>query len=76
MFLIKQIQNNGWFATECRETNDFVDLTNQNKWEEHNTAVGNQGKSMKTASSAGSHKKSNKSKNQATGAEGAKTRKN
>lgn len=36
MFLVKQIQNNEWFATECRETNDFVDLTNQNKWEEHN----------------------------------------
>lgn len=57
MFLVKQIQSNERFATECRETNDFVDLTNQNKWEEHNTAVGNQGKSMQTASSAGSHVK-------------------
>jgi len=57
MFLVKQIQNNGRVATDCRETSDFAHLAHDNKWEEHNEPIRNRDKSMQAAQKPGNWRK-------------------
>jgi len=70
MFLVKQIQNNGWVATDCRETSDFAHLAHDSKWEEHNEPIRNREESMQAAQNPTTAAKG------AKGAKGAKTRMN